>query len=112
MFRLITGIVAGYFIYTENGRNTLNNIGNYITNSIKNSFDELNKSITNKDKKIDSEENIQEIENARVEISLPQDERRDSRGERLCNESVELQKDDENESRGILFNSDYENERS
>lgn len=106
MFKVITGVIAGYFLYTEDGRNTINEIGIYIKNTIQNSINELNKS-SNKNNNTTAEK-----ENARTQISLPQNERRDTGSERVYTESVGLQKECENEIRGISFNSSNEDEYS
>lgn len=69
MLKMLSGLAFGYFLYTKEGREQLSSLGNYLSNTIKSSFKDLN-NMTKKENKDDTHsKGFTESSNGRIESS-------------------------------------------
>lgn len=69
MLKILSGLAFGYFLYTKDGREQLSTLGNYVSNSIKSSFKDLDKMIKKEIKNDTDSKRYTESSNGRIESS-------------------------------------------
>lgn len=69
MLKMLSGLAFGYFLYTKEGREQLGSLGNYVSNTIKASFKDLDNMIKKENKNDTNSKRYTESSDGRTPIS-------------------------------------------